>query len=63
MPYFVTLYDGTCDQTKELEKLRGKMPYDDNRVISSSGHHMFVSFNAGFLTSDPGFHAKIHYGN
>ena len=43
------------------------MPQDDKWVISSSGHHMFVSFKSysGSITkkSIPGFIAKIHYGN
>ena len=39
------------------------MPQDDKWVISSSGHHMFVSFNVGPYNSRPGFLAKIHYGN
>ena len=39
------------------------MPNDDKWVISSSGHHMFVSFNVDILVSRPGFIAKIHYGN
>ena len=60
--YFVSLYDGTCDQTKELETLTGTMPNDDKWVISSSGHHMFVSFNVAFSVSYPGFLSKIHYG-
>ena len=38
------------------------MPNDDKWVISSSGHHMFVSFNVNILVSRPGFLAKIHYG-
>ena len=38
------------------------MPNDDKWVISSSGHHMFVSFIIGDLVSKPGFLAKIHYG-
>ena len=60
--YFVSLYDGTCDQTKELETLTGTMPNDDKWVISSSGRHMFVSFGV-YVYSVPGFIAKIHYGN
>ena len=32
-------------------------------VISSSGHHMFVSFVIPHSNSVPGFLAKIHYGN
>ena len=39
------------------------MSKDDKWVISSSGHHMFVSFSVGDLASKPGFLAKIHYGN
>ena len=35
----------------------------DKWVISSSGHHMFVSCNVGIKYSRPGFIAKIHYGN
>ena len=63
MEYFVSLYDGTCDQTKELETLTRTMSDDDKWVISSSGHHMFVSFSVSFVESRPGFTAKIHYGN
>ena len=60
---FVSLHDGTCDQTKELETLTGIMSNDDKWVISSSGHHMFASFNVDDLVSYPGFTARIHYGN
>ena len=61
----MSLYDGTCDQTKELDTLSGTMPNDDKWVISSSGHHMFVSFSISTMSklSRPGFLAKIHYGN
>ena len=61
--YTLSLYDGTCDQTKELETLTGIMSNDEKWVISSSGHHMFVSFTIGVKNSRPGFTAKIHYGN
>ena len=57
---FLSLYDGTCDQTKELKTLTGMK--NDKWVISSSGHHMFVSFTVDDLASFPGFLAKIHYG-
>ena len=57
---FLSLYDGTCDQTKELETLTGMK--NDKWVISSSGHHMFVSFNVYIFESNPGFLAKIHFG-
>ena len=39
------------------------MPHDDKWVISSSGHHLFVSFSVGIYNSKPGFTAKIQYGN
>ena len=61
---FVSMYDGTCDQTKELETLSGTMSNDDKWIISSSGHHMFVSFTKSqyFWGPKPGFLANIHYG-
>ena len=61
---FVSLYDGTCDQTKELETLSGTMSNDDKWIISSSGHHMFVIFSKSqyFGQSKQGFLANIHYG-
>ena len=60
---FLSLYDGTCDQTKELKTLSGKMTDDQKWVISSSGHHIFVSFNVDNVNSMPGFFANIYYGN
>ena len=39
------------------------MSNDDKWVISSSGHHMLVSFNVALLVSHPGFAAKIYQGN
>ena len=41
------------------------MKNNDKWVISSTGHHMFVSFSMDplFLVSGPGFMAKIHYSN
>ena len=62
---FVSIYDGTCDQTKELETLSGTMSNEDKWIISSSGHHMFVSFTKSqyfWGPSKPGFLANIHYG-
>ena len=38
------------------------MSHADKWVISSSGHHMFISFNVHHV-SNPGFTAKMHYGN
>ena len=59
----MSLYDGICDKTKKLKTLSGTMPNNDKWVISSSGHHMFISFSVDDLVSKPGFLAKIHYGN
>ena len=61
--YSVTLYDGICDLSKELEKLTKTMPHDDKWVISSSGSHMFIHYLVQNEVSRPGFHAQIHYGN
>ena len=60
--YFVSLYDGTCDQTKELETLSGWMPDDDKWVFSTSGHHMFVSFSVEKFVPYQRFSAKIYQG-
>ena len=57
------MFDGVCDQTKELKTIFGKMPYDEKWVISSSGRHIFVDFVIGSVASRPGFSAKIHFGN
>ena len=43
--------------------MEGKMPNDDKRVIISTGRYMFVSYNPGHQITNPGFLAKIHYGN
>ena len=60
---FLTLFDGVCDQTKELQLTKW--------VISSSGGYMFVRFAVRLpipgppiqMSSSIGFSAKIHYGN
>ena len=59
----LTLFDGVCDQTKELQLTKW--------VISSSGGYMFVRFAVRLPIPGPpiqmfssiGFSAKIHYGN
>ena len=61
--YFLSMFDGICDQTRELSTLSGKMPHDEKWVISSSGRHIFVDFVIGSLSSRPGFSANIHFGN
>ena len=61
--YFLSMFDGICDQTKELKTMSGKMANNETWVISSSGRHMFVDFVIGNLNSKPGFSANIHFGN
>ena len=56
------MFDGICDQTRELKTMSGKMANDETWVISSSGRHMFVSFVIGIEISNLGFSANIHYG-
>ena len=60
---FLSMFDGICDQTRELKTVSGKMPNDETWVISSSGRHMFVDFVIDILNSCPGFSANIHFGN
>ena len=60
---FITLFDGVCDQAKELQTLYGSMSNDVKWIISSSGHYMFVRFALDIFVSSTGFLAKIHYGN
>ena len=61
--HFLSMFDGICDQTRELKTISGKMPLDEKWVISSSGRNMFVDFLVEILNSKPGFSAKIHFGN
>ena len=62
--HFVILFDGVCDQSKELETLSGSMPNDAKWIISSSGQYMFVRFAIGSTISSTGFgfSANLHYG-
>ena len=59
----LSMFDGICDQTRELKTVSGKMPHDEKWVISSSGSHMFIHYHIQNVVSRPGFHAQIHYGN
>ena len=61
--YFLSMFDGICDQTRELKTMSGKMDNDEKWVISTSGRHMFVDFVVQILNSRPGFSANIHFGN
>ena len=59
------MFDGVCDQTKELQELSGSMSNDVKWIISSSGCYMFVRFAVAIISYPPttGFLARIHYGN
>ena len=65
------LFDGVCDQTKELKTPSGSMSNDFKWIISSSGRYMFLRFavNTAYWTAyanindGTGFTAKINYGN
>ena len=66
-PYsLLTLFDGVCDQTNELQTLSG-CNFCGNYIkwiISSSGGYMFVRFTInGHYDSPVGFLANIIYGN
>ena len=65
--HFVSLFDGVCDQTKEIITLTGTVSIQDDIKWSfySSGQYMLVKFfnDDPFGTiSSSGFSAKIHYG-
>ena len=62
MDNFVQLFDGMCDQTKELQTLSGSMSSNIKWIISSTGRYVFVRFNIDNLHSSTGFLANIHYG-
>ena len=57
------MYDGSCDQTKELQKLSGSMSDDNKWIISSSGRYMFVILSVDGFSLPTRFLAKIHNGN
>ena len=59
----LTIYDGVCDSTKEIDTLTGKMNETENKwILSSLGRHMYIRFNISTLNTSPGFSANIHYG-
>ena len=60
---FLTLFDGVCDQKKELQTLGGSKSNDVKWIISSSGRYMYIRFSVDDSSStSTGFLAKIHYG-
>ena len=56
----VTIYDGSNDQSTQIEKLSGNLGTFN---ITSTGNFLFVKFETDTFTSKKGFHAIIHYGN
>ena len=60
--YHLTIFDGVCDSTKEIDTLTGKMNMEDKWVLSNSGRHMNIKFDIGIVKPYPGFSANIHYG-
>ena len=56
------MFDGVCDQTKELHD---SISNDVKHVewIHSSSRHMFLRFAVSTLYSSTGFLAKIYFGN
>ena len=57
---FVTIYDGSNDQSTQIEKLSGDL---GSFSISSTGNSLFVKFESDASNSKDGFFATIHYGN
>ena len=56
----LTIYDGTNDQSTQIEKLSGNL---GSFNTSSSGNSLFVKFESNSYGNYAGFHATIHYGN
>ena len=54
------MYDGTNDQSNQIEKLSGEL---GSFGTSSTGNSLFVKFQSDDVVNDVGFLATIHYGN
>ena len=57
---FVTIYDGSNDQSTQIEKLSGNL---GSFSISSTGNSLFVKFESDDILNYAGFLATIQYGN
>ena len=57
---FVTIYDGSNDQSTQIEKLSGNL---GSFNISSTGNSLFVKFESDYWGTYAGFLATIHYGS
>ena len=61
---FLAIYDGSNDQSTQIEKLSGNDLGSFN--ISSTGNSLFVTLQSDefdFISNGNGFFATIHYGN
>ena len=63
------MFDGVCDETKKIQTLYASFASYAPLILanlkwirSSSGNHMFVRFDTGYLMAGTGFSANIHYG-
>ena len=56
---FVTIYDGSNDQSTRIAKLSGNL---GSFHISSTGNSLFVKFKSNCCSQYSGFLATIHYG-
>ena len=57
---FLTIFDGSNEQSSQIEKLNGNL---GSFGISSTGNSLFVKFDSDEYVNDKGFYASIHYGN
>ena len=56
----LTIYDGSDDQSTQIEKLSGDL---ESFGISSIGNSLFVIFESSYYINYKGFFARIQYGN
>ena len=56
----LTIYDGTNDQSNQIEKLSGNLGSFD---MPSIGNTLFVKFESDSSNVKDGFFATIHYSN
>ena len=57
---FLTIFDGSNEQSSQIEKLSGNLGSFD---ISSTGNSLFVKFESDSSFQYGGFLATIQYGN
>ena len=54
------IYDGSNDQSTEIEKLSGNL---GSFGVSGTGNSLFIKFESNFYDNYAGFFATIHNGN